>query len=204
VHRHAVPGTDVAVLGQRLPLHLAKRSPRRRQLGRCRNSSKGAVGVSSNLASTGSSFRGRAGLSERPLTPMGCQPAVPVAHLAKLRADVEPDREPCVRISSGIVLRAGVWPPVSGSRSARRQDWCRDRGSSAATPAVSGPTPRLLSLCLRRSGSRLAPLTQGAPATGVLHRPGRRATVATVTGAAGRVPLGSVAVTVEVRRECSV
>ena len=39
VHRHAVPRTDVTVLGQRLPLRLAKRSLRRRQLGCCRNSS---------------------------------------------------------------------------------------------------------------------------------------------------------------------
>jgi hypothetical protein len=34
-----VPRTDVTVLDQRLPLRLAKRSPRRRELGRCRNSS---------------------------------------------------------------------------------------------------------------------------------------------------------------------
>ncbi len=34
-----VPRTDVTVLGQRLPLRLAKRSPRRRELGRCCNSS---------------------------------------------------------------------------------------------------------------------------------------------------------------------
>ena len=35
-----VPRTDVTVLDQRLPLRLAKRSPRRRQPGRCRNSSR--------------------------------------------------------------------------------------------------------------------------------------------------------------------
>ena len=34
-----VPRTDVTVLAQRLPLRLAKRSPRRRELGRCCNSS---------------------------------------------------------------------------------------------------------------------------------------------------------------------
>jgi len=39
VHRHAVPRTDVTVLDQRLPLRLAKRSPRGRELGRCRCSS---------------------------------------------------------------------------------------------------------------------------------------------------------------------
>ena len=38
-YRQAVPRTDVTVLGQRLPLRLAKRSLRRRQLGRCCNSS---------------------------------------------------------------------------------------------------------------------------------------------------------------------
>jgi hypothetical protein len=36
VHRHAVPRPDVTVLDQRLPLRLAKRSLRRRELGRCR------------------------------------------------------------------------------------------------------------------------------------------------------------------------
>ena len=41
VRRHAVPRADVTVLGQRLPLRLAKRSPCRRELGRCRCSSKG-------------------------------------------------------------------------------------------------------------------------------------------------------------------
>jgi hypothetical protein len=34
-----VPRTDVTVLDQRLPLRLSKRQPRRRELGRCRNSS---------------------------------------------------------------------------------------------------------------------------------------------------------------------
>ena len=41
--RHAVPGTDVTVLGQPLPLRLARRSPRRRELGRCCNSSEPAA-----------------------------------------------------------------------------------------------------------------------------------------------------------------
>jgi hypothetical protein len=40
VLRHAVLRTDVTVLDQRLPLRLANRSPRRRELGRCRNSSE--------------------------------------------------------------------------------------------------------------------------------------------------------------------
>jgi hypothetical protein len=39
MHRHPVPRTDVTVLDQRQPLRLKKRSPRRRELGRCRNSS---------------------------------------------------------------------------------------------------------------------------------------------------------------------
>ena len=43
VHRHAVPRTDVRVLDQRLPLRLTKRSPRRRGLGRCRNSSNATM-----------------------------------------------------------------------------------------------------------------------------------------------------------------
>jgi hypothetical protein len=34
-----VPRTDITVVDQRLPLRLAKRQPRRRQLKRCRNSS---------------------------------------------------------------------------------------------------------------------------------------------------------------------
>ena len=40
---HAVPRTDVTVLDQRLSLRLAKRSPRRRELWRCRCSSGPAV-----------------------------------------------------------------------------------------------------------------------------------------------------------------
>ena len=39
VRRHAVPRTDVIVFDLRLPLRLAEWSPRRRELGRCRNSS---------------------------------------------------------------------------------------------------------------------------------------------------------------------
>jgi hypothetical protein len=49
VHRHAVPRTDVTVLGQRLPLRLAKRSPRRRELGRCRNSSTSEATLGASL-----------------------------------------------------------------------------------------------------------------------------------------------------------
>ena len=44
VRTHAVPRTDVTVLDQRLPLRLAKRSPRRRELGRWCNSSRSTAG----------------------------------------------------------------------------------------------------------------------------------------------------------------
>ena len=56
VLRHAVPRTDVTALDQRLPLRLVKPSPRGRELGHCRNSYKGALGVSSISASAGSSL----------------------------------------------------------------------------------------------------------------------------------------------------
>jgi hypothetical protein len=46
-----VPRTDSTVLDQRLPLRLAKRSPRRRELGRCRNSSQASTPSGSTLAS---------------------------------------------------------------------------------------------------------------------------------------------------------
>ena len=49
MHGRAVPRADVTVLAQRLPLRLAKRSPRRRELGRCCNSS--TPEASSRLAS---------------------------------------------------------------------------------------------------------------------------------------------------------
>jgi RNA polymerase sigma factor (sigma-70 family) len=51
LHRHAVPRTDVTVLDRRLPLRLAKRSPRRRELGRCPNSSmSGAESATTDAA----------------------------------------------------------------------------------------------------------------------------------------------------------
>jgi hypothetical protein len=43
VRWHAVPRTDVIVFDQRLPRRLVERSPRRRELGRCRNSSPPAA-----------------------------------------------------------------------------------------------------------------------------------------------------------------
>ena len=65
VHRHAVPRTDVTVLDQRLPLRLAKRSPRRRELGRCR-----LVAASSGTAAARSSrARARDGLICRSQAP---------------------------------------------------------------------------------------------------------------------------------------
>jgi hypothetical protein len=104
--------SDETGAGSQLGAAPVTRWERRDSWSRCRCfSPQGAVGVSSNPASTGSSLRGRAGLSERPLTQMRAAGGVGCAS-GEMRDATDPREEPCIRSRAGTRRRPFVAPVV--------------------------------------------------------------------------------------------